>query len=408
MNNSRYANKRIKLRKGEYQRSNNTFAYWWFDKNGKRQFVYAKSLPELREKEEQIIRDTMDGIDYSKLDSTINSYFELWKEIKSGIRETTFTSYVRFYNRYVEPEFGKRKLKNVTYSSVVMFLKNLAVEKGLSFGTIRNIKVVLSMVFDIAVKDGVLKSNPSNGTLRELQREFEKNTKDVRALTLEEQKLFESFLARTGHYHQYYAVFTTMLWTGMRVGEVLGLRWEDIDFENNEIDVNHILINYDKGKGQGNEFAVNPPKTKSSIRTVPMLPKVREALLEEKEKQEQLGIRCLSEVDGYTNFIFLNSKGNVLDHKKLNNRLTQICKAINREIQAEGNTAVDEFPHVHNHMLRHTFATRMREAGADMKAVSDMMGHEGILITLTTYTDASREFKNREILLLQDYCEKAM
>lgn len=408
MNNNRYANNRIKLRKGEYQRGKNTFAYWWFDKNGKRQFVYAKSLPELREKEEQITKDSLDGIDYCKLDSTINSYFELWKEIKSGIRETTFTSYVRFYNRYVEPEFGKRKLKNVTYSSVVMFLKNLAVKKGLSFGTIRNIKVVLSMVFDIAVRDDVLRNNPCKGTLRELQREFEKNEKNVRALTLEEQKRFESFLARPGHYHQYYAVFTTMLWTGMRVGEVLGLRWEDIDFENNEIDINHILINYDKGKGQGNEFAVNPPKTKSSIRTVPMLPKVREALLEEKEKQKQLGIRCLSEVDGYTNFIFLNSKGNVLDHKKLNNRLTQICKAINKELHTEGNTTVDEFPHVHNHMLRHTFATRMREAGADMKATSEMMGHEGILITLTTYTDASREFKNREISLLQDYCEKAM
>ena len=71
MNNSRYANKRIKLRKGEYQRSNNTFAYWWFDKNGKRQFVYAKSLPELREKEEQITKDTLDGIDYSKLHTDV-------------------------------------------------------------------------------------------------------------------------------------------------------------------------------------------------------------------------------------------------------------------------------------------------------------------------------------------------
>ena len=59
-------------------------------------------------------------------------------------------------------------------------------------------------------------------------------------------------------------------------------------------------------------------------------------------------------------------------------------------------------------MLRHTFATRMREAGADMKATSEMMGHEGILITLTTYTDATREFKNREINLLRDYCEKAI
>ena len=67
-----------------------------------------------------------------------------------------------------------------------------------------------------------------------------------------------------------------------------------------------------------------------------------------------------------------------------------------------------DFPHVHNHMLRHTFATRMREAGADMKAVSDMMGHEGILITLKTYTDASREFKNREIAVLKDYYETAI
>ena len=408
MNNNRYAKNRAKLRKGEYQRSNNTFAYWWIDKNGTRRFVYAKSLPELREKEEAIIRDTLDGINYGKLDSTINSYFELWKNIKSGIRETTFTSYVRFYKRYVEPEFGKKKLKNVTYSSIVMFLKNLAEEKGLSFGTIRNIKVVLSMVFDVAVKDDVLRNNPCRGTLRELQREFEKNTKDVRALTLDEQKRFEDFIAKPGHYHQYYAVFTTMLWTGMRVGEVLGLRWEDIDFENNEINVNHILIYYDKGKGEGSRFAINPPKTKCSIRTVPMLPKVREALLEEKEKQEQLGICCRSEIDGYTNFIFLNSKGNVLDHKKLNNRLTQICKVINKEIDADEDPNIPEFPHVHNHMLRHTFATRMREAGADMKATSEMMGHEGILITLKTYTDASREFKNREIALLQDYCENAM
>ena len=138
-----------------------------------------------------------------------------------------------------------------------------------------------------------------------------------------------------------------------------------------------------------------------------MLPKVREALLEEKEKQEALGVSCLSEYDGYTNFIFLNSKGKVLDHKKLNNRLAQISKVINEEIHRDDPTAPD-FPHVHNHMLRHTFATRMREAGADMKAVSDMMGHEGILITLKTYTDASREFKNREIAVLQDYYENAI
>lgn len=106
-------------------------------------------------------------------------------------------------------------------------------------------------------------------------------------------------------------------------------------------------------------------------------------------------------------FLFLNTKGRVFSHSKLNHRLEEICKAINKSIDKDDPSA-ETFPHVHNHMLRHTFATRMREAGADMKATSEMMGHEGILITLTTYTDASREFKSREIDLLQDYCDKAV
>lgn len=98
-----------------------------------------------------------------------------------------------------------------------------------------------------------------------------------------------------------------------------------------------------------------------------------------------------------------NYNGKVYHHKKLNNKLERICEAINKELQESDNPEIKVFPHVHNHMLRHTFATRMREAGADIKATSDMMGHEGILITLKTYTDASSEFKHREINLLQYY-----
>lgn len=405
--NKRYTQNKTKLRKGEYLRSNKTFAYNWYDKGGKRHFIYAKTLPELRKKEEEVIRDILEGIDYSKLETTINSYFEIWTKIKTGMRETTFASYVRFYKRYIEPEFGKMKLKEVTYSSVVMFFKKMATERNLSYSSLRNIKKVLSVVLEIAVRDGVLKSNPCSGVLRDLQREYGNDCKQIRALTLEEQKLFEDFLAKPGRYHRYSAVFTVMLWTGMRVGEVLGLRWEDIDFENDEIDVNHTLLQYDKGKGQGSDYKINPPKTKSSRRTVPMLPKVRKALLQEKAYQDLLGIECVSEIDGYTDFVFINSNGKVFSHKKLNSKLIKICEAINKEIRLIGDPTIPDFPHVHNHMLRHTFATRMREAGADIKATSDMMGHEGILITLKTYTDASSEFKKREISMLESYVENA-
>ena len=408
MYNKRYTQKNTRLRKGEYQRPNNTFTYWWIDKQGKRQYVYAKTLPELRKKEEEIAKDILDGIDYSKLGSSINDYFEIWKKLKVGLRETTFVSYVRTYERYVEPVFGKRKLKDLNFSDIAMFYTSLAIEKGLTSNTISNINKPLSGALEIAVKDGVLRYNPCRGALHELQRDCSNENKEVRALTVQEQKIFEEYIAKPNRYHVYRPVFTVMLWTGMRVGEVVGLRWEDIDFENDEIHVNHTLMCYDIGKGRGSAYKINPPKTKGSKRTVPMLPKVREVLLEAKEYQRLAGIECKSVIDGYTNFIFINNEGYVLHHKKLNNKLTRICEAINKELQESENPEIQVFPHVHNHMLRHTFATRMREAGADMKATSDMMGHEGILITLKTYTNASSEFKKREINLLKDYLDNTM
>lgn len=167
MNNSRYTKNKTKLKKGEYLRDNNTFEYKWSDRAGKRHSIYAKTLPELRKKEDEIIRGMIEGIDYSKLDSTVNSYFELWKKVKTGIRETTFASYIRYYERYVAPEFGNMKLKNISYTTIVMFFNSMAFERGLSFSTVRKIEVTLSMVLDLAVKDNVLKSNPCRGALRE-------------------------------------------------------------------------------------------------------------------------------------------------------------------------------------------------------------------------------------------------
>ncbi|MBR5944823.1 MAG: tyrosine-type recombinase/integrase, partial [Lachnospiraceae bacterium] len=128
---------------------------------------------------------------------------------------------------------------------------------------------------------------------------------------------------------------------------------------------------------------------------------VREALIEEKTRQEENGIKCSICVDGYTDFVFLAVNRKPFDYKKLNHRLDRISEAIDNEIKSKGSIyGLTSFPHVHSHMLRHTFATRMREAGADIKATADIMGHHEIDITLNTYTDASEDFKRKEILLL--------
>ena len=106
-------------------------------------------------------------------------------------------------------------------------------------------------------------------------------------------------------------------------------------------------------------------------------------------------------VNGYSDFVFLDDKGGLFHYKKLNHRLDRLSAAIDAEIKSKGTiNGLTAFPHVHSHMLRHTFATRMREAGADIKATADIMGHNEVDITLNTYTDASKEFKKQEISLL--------
>lgn len=399
---TRYAKGKQRLKKGEYQRSNGTFEFKWYDDNGRRYSIYGETLPELRAKKEKIMRDIEEGISYSDQSLTLNSYFELWKQIKTGIRESTLSSYVKPYRLYVESQIGNTKLKDINYSSLVIFYKKLAEEKGLSLSTIININKVISMVLDVAVRDGIIRNNPCVGALKDIRRQYADSVKRVGALTIAEQKLFEEYLERSGPYHYLHPVFTVMLWTGMRVGEVLALRWEDIDLENNKIYVRHTLENYDPGKGLGCIMAIAAPKTKTSIRVVPMFSKVKEAFLEEKQKQEDFGVESVSVISGYSDFIFVDEDGIILDYRKLNNKLCKITAKINEWIKGKEDLyGVKEFPHVHNHMLRHTFTTRMNEAGMDIKALAAILGHKDVKITLNTYTDATEEFKISQISAME-------
>ncbi|MBR5943376.1 MAG: site-specific integrase [Lachnospiraceae bacterium] len=398
----RFAKGRKKLKKGEYQRPNGTFEYKWTDRYGSRHSVYAKTLLELRIKEEAILKDTLDGIKCLNQNMTINSYFEIWQKIKSGIRESSLKTYLRLYQRYIEPQFGNTKLKDLSYSTIVMFYKDLIENRGLGVSSVGNLNVVLSMILGVAIRDGVLRNNPCTGAMKELQRKYADTVKEVKALTTAEQELLEEFLSRPGTYHCLYPLITVMLYTGMRVGEIGALRWADVDFEKNKINISHTLLFEEKPGQKGSVFSLNPPKTKTSERRIPMNPRVKEALLTEKRRQEANGITCNITVDGYSDFVFLDDKGGLFHYKKLNHRLDRISLAIDAEIKSKGEiNGLTVFPHVHSHMLRHTFATRMREAGADIKATADIMGHTEVELTLNTYTDASEEFKRQEISLLE-------
>lgn len=132
-------------------------------------------------------------------------------------------------------------------------------------------------------------------------------------MTVPEQNLFEEYLGdESTQYHHWQPIFTVMMYTGMRVGEVTGLRWCDIDLEKGFIDVNHTLVYYDHRQTEsGCYFNIHTPKTEAGRRQIPMLSKVKEAFVAEKAFQEANGITCKAVIDGYTDFIFVNRFGNV-------------------------------------------------------------------------------------------------
>ena len=397
-------NKRRVLKEGEYQRSSGTYEFKWRDKRGNRHSISAVTLEELREKELDVLRDVLDGVKVDKNNLTVNDLYNSWIQLKRGLKENTFSNYKYMYKMFVEPDFGKNRITDLKRSDVRGFYNFLAEEKHVQINTIDSIHTVLHQVLEIAVEDDYLRYNPSDNALKELKKAVNFEVEKRRALTVSEQEIFEAFLRKKGQYHRWYPVFTVMLWTGMRVGEITGLRWCDIDLEEGSINVNHTLVYFDKRAEERCTFAINTTKTKAGERSIPMLPKVKEAFLMEKEYQRECGVKSESVVDGYRDFIFVNRFGNVQHQGTLNKALRRIIRDCNFEILDKNKqNDVIILPKFSNHSLRHTFTTRMCEAGVNIKAMQEILGHADAETTMDIYAEATKELKKSELINFEEF-----
>lgn len=402
---------RIVLKKGEYQRTNGTYAYRWTDGKGKRHEVYARDLDDLRAKEKEIDADTNEGIKVEARYVIINEMYDLWVQLKRGIKDNTFENYKYMYNTFVRPSFGKKRIQTLKKSDVKIFYNYLADQRCLQASTIDSIHNVLHQVLDMAVDDKYIRSNPSDKALKELKQSHAFKTEKRRALTIAEQELFLNYLRNNETYSHWYPIFAVMLGTGMRVGEITGLRWCDIDLDNGVIDINHTLVYYchrHEVELNGCYFNINTPKTKASNRKIPMIESVKEAFLMEKANQEKTGIKCSAVIDGYSDFIFVNRNGKTQHQGTLNKAIRRIIRDCNDEVLLNDENATVLLPHFSCHSLRHTFSTRMCEAGINVKVIQDTLGHQDISTTMNIYTDATKEMKKQEFESLDNYLKKAV
>lgn len=258
-----------------------------------------------------------------------------------------------------------------------------------------SIHSILHPVFRLAVRDEYIRTNPTEGAMSEIKRAYDwEKTKRI-ALTIPEQEMLVDFLNTSKTYCRWKPLVTLFLGTGCRVGEIIGLRWEDCDFENKTISINHNTI-YRKFEGESeSRFHITTPKTKAGIRTIPMLSDVKEALLTEYNLQQQIGF-CDEMIDGYSGFIFQNRFGSLLNSHDINRALERIYTACN---EAEREWAKEEkrppvlIRHFSVHNLRHTFCTRFCENENNLKVIQEIMGHADIETTMNIYAEATTEKK---------------
>lgn len=179
----------------------------------------------------------------------------------------------------------------------------------------------------------------------------------------------------------------------MRIGEALGPRWCDCDFNEGIIHVTHSLL-YKQSEEGGYRYRISAPKANAEFREIPMFDAVKAALLRERKK------RCTNKkklvVDGYSGFIFLNNNGQVYTQSFIYDAIQGITTSYNKE---EYTKALSEkrppcyLPKIIAHILRHTFYTRMYENKADIKVLQETMGHRNIRTTIEIYTKALKDKK---------------
>ena len=387
MAESRKDNKGRKLKDGERQRSDGRYEFRYTDPlTGKRAGIYDRDLSSLRQKERELQRQMEKGLLTAgeMRNATLNEFYERYMQIIQ-VDETTRSNYKGLWKNHVKDSIGRMKLIDILPSHVKTFYSDMT-KKGYANGTLKVIHSVLCPVFDMALDDCIISRNPAKDNLSGFGEEPEERY----ALTVEQQTNLFDFVANSRCYSKYKPMLRIMVGTSVRVGELIGLTWPDVDHSAKELNIDHQLVY--KNLGEGTRFYAKDPKTDAGIRIIPMTGEVKQAFTKQKEYQFMLGIDHDVEVEGYKNFVFTSKSGRPLAPNAINKILLNIVNAYNkqeRKLAEKENRKPDLMPDISAHILRHTDCTRMAESGMDPKVLQYIMGHEDASTTMNVYNHIS-------------------
>lgn len=358
--------------------------------------LYDRKLKDLKAKlavavDEAKRSNLLPGVDGKSV--TLSEWFEEWfvKYKAPMLKDGGSPSYKRKFLNYYGTRIGSKPLADIRQIHVQTAIADM-LKEGRTSRSVREATGILQSCVEAAIANGLMFLNPVLGVMIPKCEKVER-----RVLTVEEQEIFLGYLKATKS--RYEEMYKFMLLTGMRIGEVGGLQWEDVDFTSRFIYVKRSLTyQYEDGK---KIMRLTSPKTENSVRKIPFFGETREVLEKQfekvKRKREDLGKRW-RQPEEYGNLVFLTSMGSPIGRYSIESDMRYVTQQINDMLKTEAlysGGIPKNFERVHPHALRHTFATRCFEKGMTPRAVQEIMGHANYNTTVS-YTHVLDDIKSKE------------
>ena len=359
---------------GIAQQTDGLYVARFTDRYGRRQSKRFKKLQECR----QWIADATYIDEHTDIenaaDMLVDAWFEYWISVKKKtVRPNTVRNYTERYERNIKGVIGKKLLTEVKPIHCQKIFSDMA-EEGYKTTTIYQTRIALYNMLDFAKENDVIINNPCKKSVKS---DMGAPSDKKEALTIEVQKKFLETAVGQSYENQ----FRFVLQTGLRTGELVGLKWSDIDFESKTLTISRTMeFRYKVG-----EWRVGPPKSKSGYRTIPLTDEAIRILKAQKEKNRRIKVIPME----WSEQVFLCRKGEPVKNSTYDTALFKICDK----------AGIKRFS---MHVLRHTFATRCIEAGMMPKTLQKILGHSNIGITMNLYVHITEEEKLKEINLVAD------
>lgn len=352
--------------------------------NGKlnRKSVYGNTRKEVKEKITKALSDIQSKSYIEKNDITISMLGQQIIDNKFSaniISEATYGRALETFKHIKNSNIADIKIQDITTYELQQFINS---KKNYANSYIDKIYEMLGSIFKEAIKKDIILKNP---LLNVIKPKSSKKDKEIESLTIEEQKAFISALEN----ETYKNIFLVALHTGMRIGEILALQPNDIDFGANLINIDNTLTKTQKGK----VIIGDTTKTYESTRKIPITI-ILKPILED----------CLiNYIPNKNNLLFCHSNGSIIAPSTINSQFKKICKNANiklvtKPLKRKDKNGKDKIINlktstVNTHMLRHTYATRCIEAGIPAPVLQKLLGHKDITVTINTYTTIFNKFK---------------